>query len=391
MSAIKKVVAKKNLKLLYFLALLLAISTALPTYIQSNFLEGFIGVSMVGLFFVLANVISFFCILIFPRFIRRVSNFNLAMTIGIISLVALLGLSFSSNIFLILIFFIFATVASALIWINMDLFVESFSNNAETGKIRTLFFTFMNAGWIISPVLAGYLSQDNTYSQVYLVAALALLPFLILLFSRRQQLKNKTVYDRMNLSQTFIFLRRNLNLRGIFVIALLLQIFYSAAVVFIPLYLHQYIGFSWNSLGLMFSIMLVPFVLLEFPAGVLADKYWGEKEILSFGLFVLILSLALFYITSSTSIFVWTALLFLSRVGASLVESMRETYFFKIVDIENLQIINLFRTTGPLGYLVGSAIGATITLLLPLKFIFIFVAVILLIGFYYIYTIEDTK
>jgi hypothetical protein len=70
---------------------------------------------------------------------------------------------------------------------------------------------------------------------------------------------------------------------------------------------------------------------------------------------------------------------------------MRESYFFKIVDIENLQIINLFRTTRPLGYLIGSAIGAIITWFLPLKFVFIFVAVIMLIGFYYIYSIKDTR
>ena len=391
MSVVKKTLAKKNLKLMYFLTLVLAISTALPTFIQSNFLEGLFGVSSVGLFFVVANIITFFCILIFPNFIRKVSNIRLAMIVGIISFVSLLGLSFFNNVYLILLFFTSVTVASSLVWINMDLFVESFSNNAETGKIRTLFFTFANAGWIMAPVLAGYLSQNGSYSKVYLVAALAVLPFLALLFTHRKKLRIKAVYDKVNLVKAFSFLRHNFNLRGIFVIALLLQIFYSSAVVFVPLYLHQYLGFGWESLGLMFSVMLIPFVLLEVPAGILADKYWGEKEILSFGLFILILSLALFYITSSTSIFIWTGLLFLSRVGAALVESMRESYFFKIVDIENLQIINLFRTTGPLGYLIGSAIGATITWFLPLKFVFIFVAVIMLIGFYYIYSIKDTR
>lgn len=391
MSTAKRVKAKKNLKLLYFLAFVLASSTALPTYIQSNFLESFLGVSSVGLFFVVANIITFFCILIFPNYIRKISNIKLAMIVGFISFVSLLGLSIFHNTYLILLFFTSITVATSLIWINMDLFVESFSDNAETGKIRTLFFTFMNAGWIIAPILAGYLSQDGNYSKVYLVAAIAVLPFLLLLFSNRKRLRIKAIYDKVNLVKALSLLQKNFNLRGIFVIALLLQIFYSSAVVFIPLYLHHHLGFAWSSLGLMFSIMLIPFVLLEVPAGILADKYWGEKEILSFGLFVLILSLALFYITSSTSVFVWTGLLFLSRVGAALVESMRESYFFKIVDIENLQIINLFRTTGPLGYLIGSAIGATITLFLPLKFVFIFVAVILLIGFYYIYSLKDTR
>jgi hypothetical protein len=70
---------------------------------------------------------------------------------------------------------------------------------------------------------------------------------------------------------------------------------------------------------------------------------------------------------------------------------MSETYFFKIVDIENLNTINMFRTTSPLGYLVGSIIGAVISFTLPVQYVFLFLAILMLSGFYYIYIIKDTK
>lgn len=387
-----KVNKRTSLAVLYFLAPILAISTALPVFIQSNFLKGFISVSMVGLFFVIANIFSFFAILVFPKFIRKISNFKITLFVVSLSLTSLLFLSFVTNIWLVLLFFATLTVSSSLIWINMDIFLETFSDNNKTGRIRTLFFTFMNAGWIIAPTLAGHLARNDSYNIVYVVAALSLIPFIVILLKKQKTLdKGDIIYKKNDIKGNFKKLVNERNLKGIFVIALLLQVFYSAAIVFIPIYLHEYIGLSWNVLGIIFSIMLIPFVLIEIPAGIIADKKLGEKEILSLGLFILILSLVLFYSVSFKSAILWGALLFFSRVGAALVESMRESYFFKMVDIEDLDMINLFRTSGPLGYLVGTAIGGLASFFFPIQFIFLFVAIVLLVGFYYIYIIEDTK
>jgi len=74
-----------------------------------------------------------------------------------------------------------------------------------------------------------------------------------------------------------------------------------------------------------------------------------------------------------------------------LVEAMRETYFFKIVDVENLNIINLFRTTGPLGYLFGSALGAIVAWVLPIQYLFLITSMVLLASFYYIHMLKDTR
>ncbi len=381
----------KSLKILYLLGLLLAISSALPSYIQSSFLEGFVSVSLVGLFFVMANVVGLFSILIFPYWIRKMNNYSVSIIVLLIVFLSLIGLGSATSVASLFIFFIISSASLSLVWINMDLFVESFSRNQSTGKTRTLYFTFLNLGWIISPMITGFLINTNGYNLVYFAAAFMILPFLWILIKNKKLLAKKPDYKKLNLIKTLTSLWKNHNLRGIFVLAFLLQVFYSSAVIFIPLYLHQTIGFDWSTLGLMFSIMLVPFVLLELPAGILADKYWGEKEILTIGFFILILSLVLFYITKSTSPIIWALLLFLSRVGASLVEAMRETYFFKIVDVENLNIINLFRTTGPLGYLFGSALGAIVAWVLPIQYLFLITSMVLLASFYYIHMLKDTR
>lgn len=183
----------------------------------------------------------------------------------------------------------------------------------------------------------------------------------------------------------------NKNLRGTFFIALLLQIFYNTAIIYLPIYLHQNLGIDWSQLGIMFSIMLIPFLIFEIPAGIIADKYIGEKEIWFFGFFVLILSLLLFFFVKTTNFWTWTIILFLSRIGAALIEAMRESYFFKLVDAKDVSFINVFRISKPLGYIIGPLIAIAVLAFLPIHYIFLIIAIISLSGFYFIYSIQDTK
>ncbi|MDD2684207.1 MAG: hypothetical protein PHY21_08815, partial [Candidatus Cloacimonetes bacterium] len=50
---------------LYVIGFLLAISAALPTFIQSNFLQDFVSLRMVSVFFVLANALTIGAMLAF--------------------------------------------------------------------------------------------------------------------------------------------------------------------------------------------------------------------------------------------------------------------------------------------------------------------------------------
>jgi len=180
-------------------------------------------------------------------------------------------------------------------------------------------------------------------------------------------------------------------LRGVYFTSFFLNLFYSSAVVYIPLYLNKVIGFEWSTLGFMFSIMLIPFVLVEIPAGIIADKYIGEKELMSAGMVIIIISLILFFLVKSANPFLWVGLLFFSRIGAALVESMRESRFFKIVDAEDVSHINFLRTSYPLGYLIGSGLGALILTFYNIQYLFLFIAILFLYSFYFIYIIKDSK
>ncbi len=381
---------KRRLALLYLLGTILAIANALPTYIQSNFLGTMFSISWVSIFFAGANFITIIAILFFPRLIQKLGNVVTTQFVLVVFIASLLGMSFATTPLSVFIAFIFLSVSSNLIWINMDILVENFSNDATTGVTRTIYFTAINLGWIISPTLSSYIIGKGDYYWVFIIAAICLIPFLVLLIKNRNLLKCNKNYKTKSIKQSFKGSWNNKNLRGIFFIAFLLNIFFSSVVVYIPIYLHQNLGFDWSVLGVMFSVMLLPFIIFEIPAGWLADKYLGEKELMTTGITIIIIALLLFFSVKELNVWIWGGILFFSRVGASLVEAMRETYFFKIVDAKDVSYINFFRTTSPLGYLVGVILAGVIINFYPLEYLFLFVALIMSLAYIFIYSIKDT-
>lgn len=376
---------------LYFLGLLLAVSTALPAYIQSNFLRQFVPLNTISLFFMTANLATIVAILVFPKFIKELTNYFLAKIVLIVYASSLLGLALATNTNLALISIILFSVASNLIWINMDVLVESFSADASTGRVRTIYFTFINAGWILSPLLTTYLIGKGEYTLSFLIAGFLVVPFFLIFLSQAKHLKDKIKYREDSVKTSLKKIWAKKNTRGIFFVAFLLQLFYSTAVIYIPLYLFQNLGMGWEMLGPIFSVMLIPFIILEIPAGLIADKYLGEKEMMSAGFIILAVSLFLFYYINVPNLWIWMAVLFFSRIGAALVEAMRETYFFKTVGAKDISYINIFRVTTPLAYIVGPGISILVLILWPLNYLFLVMSIIMLLGLGFSLSLKDTK
>ena len=105
--------------------------------------------------------------------------------------------------------------------------------------------------------------------------------------------------------------------------------------------------------------MLLPFVLLEYPAGALADTKLGDKVLLLGGFVCMGLSFAaISLITATTPAFVILTILVLTRVGAALVEAMVEGHFFRRVSEQDTNTVSVFRMTRPAGALVAPLIGS---------------------------------
>ncbi len=363
-------------------------SGALVAYINSSFLETLIPKSVVGSFFALGYALAFLLIQYYGRFIEKFKNHVVFLTVLIVQVCALLLLSVNLHPALSLAAFLVWICANAVIVINFDVLLEFVTRNSETGRIRGLFWTCVNLAFVVAPTITGVLVERYGFSQTYFLAALVLIPVWGMIFATYRNNGHEKYRRQIKLKAALKEILADKNLRGIYLVALLLSFFYSFMVIYTPIYLLD-LGLSWEKIGQIFTVMLIPFALIQYPAGWLADKYLGETEMLAVGFALMgICGLAMIFFSSFAALMV---ILFCSRVGAALVEIMRDTYFYKKVDADDLDLINLFRGTGPLAYVIGP-VAASLLLAagVSLNGVFVFLALVMFAATLVPLTMDDT-
>jgi MFS family permease len=369
----------KPLKLIYLLHALVALQYFLVIYINASYLSQFTSTQGVALIFTLGSLLSlavFFC---FSWFIRKAGNFYLTLLILCLLTVALATLALTTTPALI---FIAACVYLALapvVFLNLDVFLEKHTTNEHTtGTIRGFFMTTKNATALISTLLVSLVLYSFTHSLVYSLAGLSTL-FTIIFVVRNFSHFKDAPYRPEHLVTSFKKVFFNKELRGAWIAQLLLYLFYGWMIVYTPLYLVGTIGFTLSELALLFTIMLVPFLLLQYPLGKLSDAL-GEKWILVLGFLVLSGSVLAFATVSTASFFVWAAILFMSRVGAAAVEIASETHYFRLTKGSHIERMELLRAVHPFMYVVASVSGALLLNFFSLQASFVALALTLLAG-----------
>ncbi len=393
--------------LVYFAGFLLSFHLALPAYVNSSFLEYFLGPNSadraVGLIFMAASVLSLIGLATVDKPIRRFGLRQSTLGFSVITIAIGLLLSLTNNPLIAIVLFILFYAGGIILKFLLDIYLEDLSDNTDTGKIRGLFLTLTNLAWLFSPLLASWLIQEINFGRIYMAAALIILPFIYLIIGPLRKvvepkyehaslvdglkllwcLPANTVEGRHGICKTSV--------RNSLLLSFTLNLFYAFMVIYVPLYLTKTMHLAWQDLGIIFTFMLLPFPLFQYFFGWLADKYFGEKEIMSIGLVIMAITTAAMAFINTPSILIWSALLFVNRIGACALEAMTESYFFKHIDSHNINTIGFFRNTGPLAYIVAPIIATIIFTFASYQLLFITVALICLYALRYSLTLVDTK
>ncbi len=341
---------------------------------------------MVGSFFTLVASLHF------TKYLRRFHTYKFILFIVISEIIATITFALSTNPYLTAASFIVHFCLQALIMIILNLFMETFTKHAETGMVRGLFLSLLNLGILIAPFIGGAILGARGFTSVYIVAALLLIPFIFFLhrFMRHAPDPN---YHSINVPEAFSRAMENKNLRGAFVAIFLLECFYAVMVIYFPIYI--------TSLGVplivyltaIIPIALIPLVILPYELGMVADKKIGEKELLIFGLLVTAASLLTISLVTTTVTIIWILILFVSRVGAALIETMTYTYFYKKIDAEDASLTATFTNMRSVATITVTGFGIVLAPLLAVRpeLMFVLLALALLLGITYIIPIKDTR
>lgn len=383
--------SQNSVFVIYLLGFLMTLHVALPSYINSTFLTKFTTEKFVGILYTISAILTICFFIVIPKILKRFGNYKTIQTVLCLDGISLLGLILSENLIVVSLSFIVTFISIAVIGFNLDIFLESFSRNSTTGKIRGTLLSTSNIAWIIGPLIASFILTDGDYWKMFLATGILIIPILLITRNNFRNFKDSN-YKIIPFKNTVKEIRSDRDIRSIFIVSFLLQFFYSWMVIYTPIYLYTYLGFSWQQIGVMFSIMLLPFVITEAPLGKLADNRWGEKEVMSVGFIVMAIATGMIAFIEIKSFILWTSILFVSRIGASMVEIMSETYFFKKINSDKADIIGIFRTMRSWAYIIGPTLATILfALSLSIKYIFIVLALTMFAGLHYSLRLKDTK
>ena len=370
----------------------LSIHFGVILYVHSSFLSEFFEPNTVSLLLLLGAIGNFIFFLFAPKLIKSLGKRAFLFLSLILVLASSIFMAFAASAMTVAISSIVYSCLIPMTYYCLDIFLEEVSTDARTGEIRGIYLTFVSLGVALGPFILAFLATIwHGYQPVYTAAALLLIPpILLALFSFKSLSPKAHGSYHHSLRLPFGAWWRAKNIRRITLARLVLETFFTVMIFYTPIYLHSVLGFEWSALGLLFTVLLLPFVILEWPAGELADRLWGEKEIMSVGFLITCGSLLIMPFIGKV-FWAWMVILFLSRVGASLVETMTESYFFKHVEAEDTGLLSIFRLTRSVGTIFGIAIGVLALNLFSFNKIFFVIAIIVWFGLKESLYIKDTK
>jgi MFS family permease len=371
------------------ISFLMGFTQAAIIYVMSSYFKMASGSENVGLFYFLAYLVFMVALFNFNKAVGIIGKsnafyFSLLAKIAIIAVLMICPVSFWI-IFPLMLYLVF----SGLEWASLDVILETFSEDRKSGRIRGKHLTLLNAGFLFGPLLATRLISHFDFYGVFLFIFIVNSMILVIsLFAFRNS--NHRFEERISVIDLLKKVLMRKNILRIYYISFVLEFFFAMMVVYCPIYLRD-LGFSWDKIGIIFTFMLVPFVLVQYPMGLLADRKTGEKEAIMISLVLMGISSAAIYFVSSGSLLVWSVVLFSTRIGAALIEVLRDSYFYKRIDAQDVDLIHFFRTAMPAGYVAATALATISIIFLPLKAVFILTGIVVISALLPAFFLIDNK
>jgi len=385
----EEILDKKKIKLIGFISFFMGFAQAVMAYIISSYFKESLGTENVGIFYSLAYVVVFIILLNFHKIIKRFGKSNVFFFTLIIKLVTLAFLATIQPSWWGIGFLVAYIITAQINWVVLDIILESFSVDNRSGRIRGVHWMIIDAGFLLGPILSTQILERFNFQIVFLISLIIECLVVFLAVEGFKRINHK-FEGRVTIKELINKVIQKKNILRIYYISFILDFFYAIMVIYVPFYLRD-LGISWEQIGYIFTVMLIPFVIFPIPVGYLADKYLGEKEMLIGSIILMGISTLLVYFTVTLSIYTWAAILFMTRIGASIIQTLRDSYFYKRIDGRDVDIIDFYRTSIPAAYILAPMISALILLFFPLKMMFFVLALVIFSSLYPAFRIVDNK
>lgn len=380
--------------LIYILSVIFNFHGLLVAFSNSTFMEQFANKEVIGALYTIGSSLAVLSFLFISRILRKVGNAPLTLGLALFEIAMLLILGFTNHGPTAIVAFVAFLTVNPLLYLNIDIFSESLigNNESSTGSKRGLALTLMSLAAVAGPLAVALIVGENSENlrNTYLVSAAVFSVFILIILGRFRHFCDP-VYKEVRVLDAIQNFWEHRDIRNVFLAHFTLQLFFSWMVIYFPLYLATEIGFTWDVIGSIIAVGLLAYVFFEYPVGVLADKYIGEKEMMALGFLILAVSSSWISFMAAAPVTAWMILMFISRIGGSLVEATTESYFFKHTKGTDANIMSFFRLTRPLATLAGALLGSITLLYLPFDLMFVVLGLFMIPGIFFTIHLKDTR
>ncbi|MEI6810727.1 MAG: MFS transporter [Candidatus Nomurabacteria bacterium] len=376
----------------FLMTILYAFHYGIPLYVTSTYLHVYFGSSVISSLYVVASLVTLLASIHVAKYIKKFHTYTFTMMLVVSEIIVMLAFALTKNPFLVGLFFVMHFCLQTLLYICINVFLEAFSKQANTGSIRGVFLVLLNLGILISPIIGGAILTRGSFAALYIVSTVILVPFMFFLHQYLNHIE-EPAYHSIDMVKAFYGAWKNKDLKGALIASLMLECFYAVMVIYSPIYLAS-IGIPLVIyLSVILPLALIPFVILPYELGWLADTKIGEKELMVLGLIIISISLFLMVIATTPNVILWIMILLFSRIGAAFVETMTYAYYFKKIKAEDTSLTALFSNTRSVAIIIVGFLGFFINPMLAEypQIIFIILGSIILFSILYIIPIKDTR
>ncbi len=373
MKSLRRTVFGTNL-LFYF-------SLAITVFINSSFIEKELGEKYVGIIFAISSILTIWAHSNATKHLSRIGGRRYFILFALIQAISLCLIIIPSTNLIQAIAFVFYLTTTNILIFCLDVFFERVMGKHNRGKKRGVFLLLGNMGYVLAPLTTAFLVENFGYTGAYL-ATLIMITVLIAVVVTRMNNYTDAKYSAHPSNVIIHRVLANRQLRSVIGANFILQFFYAWMVVYAPILLHTHLGLPWKTIGVIFSVMLTTFVILDYPLGRLADKIGSEKELSAIGFIVMAISVFAIAALPLNNVYFIGAIFFFSRIGAATTEAMTEIHFFKTIKDSDSSLISIFRDIRPFAYLIAPIFGALLIPFTPLKSSFAVLGIIMIGGFF---------
>lgn len=280
-------------------------------------------IGFVSAFLVIVSLIASFYS---TPILEKVNEYKMIILSLVILIISYLLISIFNNLYVFIGLSIIIVIANIFRLESFDIFFRDEAKDTELNEDEGLLYALLNVGWLIGPLVAGFILVTYGISSVFTLSAvfLAMGLFILLVLDMKSKKKKREKIDGDIRNNLMAYVKKK-NLRIPYIISAGVEIWWSLVYIYTPLFIIN-AGLGEHVVGIFLALVVLPLALFEFEIGKLSEKY-GFRQFFTLGFLLIgLLSIGAYYIDN---IYVVLALLVIASIPMSLIEPLQDSYFFR--------------------------------------------------------------